>query len=69
MFFWGEGWVFYWELQFWDMDFVCLLEDCIGMFFWCMYCCVWVIWLFGFYLGEMILEEVVEYFVENVGYE
>ena len=67
--FWTEGWSFYWEMLFWDMDFARTPEDRVGMLFWRMHRCARIVFSLKYHLGLMTPEECVDYLVSHVGHE
>lgn len=67
--FWTEGWAFYWETLFWDMDFPKSPENRIGMLFWRMHRCARIIFSLSFHLEKMTPQECINFLVERVGHE
>jgi len=67
--FWTEGWAFYWEMVFWDLNFPRSPEDRVGMLFWRMHRAARIIFSLGFHLGTMTPQQCVDFLVERVGHE
>lgn len=67
--FWTEGWAFYWEMLFWEIDFPKSPEDRIGMLFWRMHRCARIIFSLGFHLEKMSPQECINFLIERVGHE
>ncbi len=65
----GEGWSLYWEMLLWDMDFPQSPENRIGMLFWRIHRCARVIVSLKFHLGEMEIQEMIDFLVDKVGHE
>jgi uncharacterized protein (DUF885 family) len=67
--FWTEGWAFYWEMVFWDLNFPRSPEDRVGMLFWRMHRAARIIFSLGFHLGTMTPQQCVDFLVDRVGHE
>jgi uncharacterized protein (DUF885 family) len=67
--FWTEGWAFYWEMVFWDLNFPRSPEDRVGMLFWRMHRAARIIFSLGFHLGTMTPQQCADFLVERVGHE
>ena len=65
----GEGWCLHWEMLLWDMDFPQSPENRIGMLFWRIHRCARIIVSLKFHLGEMEIQEMIDFLVDNVGHE
>ncbi|MEE8604681.1 MAG: DUF885 family protein, partial [Candidatus Aminicenantaceae bacterium] len=67
--FFGEGWPLYWEMRLWDMGFQESPEDRIGMLFWRMHRCARIIFSLSFHLGQMTVQECIDFLVDRIGHE
>lgn len=67
--FFGEGWPLYWEMRLWDMDFQRSPEDRIGMLFWRMHRCARIIFSISYQLGQMTVDEAIDFLVNRIGHE
>jgi len=67
--FWVEGYAFYWEMLFWDLNFPRTPEERIGMLFWRMHRAARIIFSLSFHLEKMTPEECVDFLVNRVGHE
>ena len=65
----GEGWCLHWEMLLWDMDFPQSPENRIGMLFWRIHRCARIIVSLKFHLGEMEIQEMIDFLVDKVGHE
>ncbi|MGB2906373.1 MAG: DUF885 family protein, partial [Candidatus Aminicenantaceae bacterium] len=64
-----EGWPLYWEMRLWDMDFQRSPEDRIGMLFWRMHRCARIIFSISYQLGQMTVDEAIDFLVNRIGHE
>jgi len=65
----GEGWALHWEMLLWDLDFPRSPENRIGMLFWRIHRCARIIVSLKFHLGEMTIQEMIDFLVDKVGHE
>ena len=65
----GEGWALHWEMLLWDLDFPRSPENRMGMLFWRIHRCARIIVSLKFHLGEMTIQEMIDFLVEKVGHE
>ncbi len=65
----GEGWCLHWEMLLWDMDFPQSPENRIGMLFWRIHRCARIIVSLKFHLGDMEIQEMIDFLVDKVGHE
>ncbi len=64
-----EGWALHWEMLLWDLDFPQSPENRIGMLFWRIHRCARIIVSLKFHLGQMSIEEMIDFLVDKVGHE
>lgn len=67
--FYGEGWALHWEMLFWDLNYPETPEQRLGMLVWRSHRAARIIVSLSFHLDQMAPQEMIDFLVENVGFE